>query len=82
MDITSVIEVISTIGFPITMVLGMGYFVYQLWKQSVVREEKLMSVNSEAINTLSKYAEKLTVIENTVDEIKKDIQNLSSTMKE
>lgn len=78
MEITSVIEIISSVGFPITMVLGMGYFVFQLWKQSVKREDKLMEVNSEAISTLSKYAEKLTVIENTVEEIKHDIENLTT----
>ena len=79
MELTTVIEIISTVGFPITMVLGLGYFVFQLWKQSVIREDKLMEVNSEAISTLSKYAEKLTVIENTVDEIKHDIENLTSS---
>lgn len=79
MEITPVIELISSVGFPITSALTLGYFIYQLWKQSVDREDKLMAINSEAISTLSMYAEKLTTIEDTVEEIKRDIENLTTS---
>ena len=60
----------------------MGWFIYQLWKQSVAREEKLMSeltatrlVNEKALDTIAEYAEKLGVIESDVAEIKAAITN-------
>ena len=75
-----VTELISTLGFPIALVIGMSYFIWQLWKQSVVREEKLMSeltecrvVNSQAISTIAQYADKLDSIQKDVTEIKSDM---------
>ena len=80
MDATMVTELISTLGFPIALVIGMSYFIWQLWKQSVVREEKLMSeltecrvVNSQAISTIAQYADKLDSIQKDVTEIKSDM---------
>ena len=80
MDISVIIEVISTVGFPIAMVIALGVFVFLLWKQSVNREEKLMTeitenrlVNQQAIQTISQYAERLTHIEDNITEIKSDV---------
>ena len=82
MDITTITELIASLGLPIVLVLAMGWFIYQLWKQSVAREEKLMSeltatrlVNEKALDTIAEYAEKLGVIENDVAEIKAVITN-------
>lgn len=75
-----VTELISTLGFPIALVVGMSYFIWQLWKQSVVREEKLMTeltecrvVNTQAISTIASYADKLDTIQKDVTEIKSDM---------
>lgn len=80
MELATVTELISTIGFPITMVLALGFFVYKLWQESVKREEKLMTeitenrlVNEKAIETIAKYAERLTHIEDNISEIKNDV---------
>ena len=77
---TMVTELISTLGFPIALVIGMSYFIWQLWKQSVVREEKLMTeltecrvVNTQAISTIAQYADKLDSIQKDVTEIKSDM---------
>ena len=82
MEISTVSELIASLGLPIVLVLAMGWFIYQLWKQSVVREEKLMSeltatrlVNEKALDTIAVYAEKLGVIESDVAEIKAAITN-------
>lgn len=76
----SVIEIISSLGFPIACVIGLGFFVWNIYKQSVVREEKLLSeitenrlVNEKAIETISKYAERLTHIEENITDIKNDV---------
>lgn len=80
MDVTMMTELVSTLGFPIALVIAMGFFIWQLWKQSVAREEKLMSeltecrlVNTQAITTIAQYAEKLDTIQKDVTEIKSDM---------
>lgn len=80
MDATIWTELISTVGFPIALVIAMGFFIWTIYKQSVAREEKLLTeiaenraVNEKAIETLAVYAERLGVIENDVREIKQII---------
>lgn len=70
-------ELIATLGFPIALVIAMGFFIWTIYKQSVEREEKLMTeiaenriVNEKAIETLTLYAERLGNIESDVKEIK------------
>jgi hypothetical protein len=82
MEMTTIADLIATLGLPIVLVLAMGWFIFQLWKQSVAREEKLMSeltatrlVNEKALDTIAEYAEKLGVIESDVAEIKAAITN-------
>lgn len=77
MDVSIWTELIGTLGFPIALVLAMGFFIWNIYKQSVTREEKLMQeitenrvVNAKAIETLTLYAERLGNIESDVKEIK------------
>lgn len=81
MEIGVVTELITTLGFPIALVVAMGFFIWKMYLQSVTREEKLMeeiannrAVNEKAIETLALYAERLDNIETDVKEIK-DILN-------
>jgi chromosome segregation ATPase len=76
MDITTLEQMIAQFGFPIVVCIALGYFVWQLYKQSVKREEKLMAVNEKAIATISKYADKLDAIQEDVKEIKSDITSM------
>lgn len=80
MEVAAVVEIISSVGLPIALVLVMGWFIYQLWKQSKEREDKLYgelgvcrAVNEKAIETLAIYAERLGNIENDVKDIKETI---------
>ena len=82
MGMTTLTELIVNFGFPIALVIAMGAFIWVIYKQSVAREEKLMTelsecraVNRKAIETLSIYAERLGVIETDVKEIKDKISN-------
>lgn len=77
MDVTIWTELIGTLGFPIALVLAMGFFIWTIYKQSVAREEKLMqelaenrAINKQAIETLALYNERLTNIESDVRDIK------------
>lgn len=80
MDVKTISSLISSVGFPIVCVIGMGFFIWQLYKQSVERENKLYTINDEcreinakAIDTIATYAEKLDNIQQDVKEIKDDL---------
>ena len=80
MENAVIMEMIGTLGFPIVVCLALGYFIYKLWEQSVKREEKLMTeitenrlVNEKAVETIAKFAERFTHIEEDVSEIKNDV---------
>ena len=80
MELNVFLELISTVGFPIALVIALGAFVWVIYKQSVEREKVLMAeitenrlVNEKAIETIALYAERLTHIEDNVAEIKNDV---------
>lgn len=80
MKTNEIITLITNVGFPIVCVLGMGYFIWQLYKQSIERENKLIqqidesrAINSKAIDTIAHYAEKLETIQQDVKDIKQDV---------
>lgn len=71
------LNIITEIGFPIACVLGLAYFVWTIYKQSVKREERLMeelaenrAVNKQALETLAVYNSRLEIIESDVKDIK------------
>lgn len=74
------VELISTVGFPIAACIALAIFVFKVYKRSEIREDKLMveiteirKVNSEAIATISMYAERLGHMETNIEEIKTDV---------
>ena len=80
METGLIIELISTLGFPIACVVALGVFVWKIYNQSITREEKLMQeitenriVNEKAIETIAQFAERFTHIETDVELIKNDI---------
>lgn len=80
MDFKLILELIGTVGFPITACLALGIFIFKIYNKSEEREMALRNeisacqeINKEAIKTLTLYAERLGVIEDDVKEIKEDI---------
>lgn len=80
MDLATVEQFISQFGFPIVVCIALGYFVWQLYKQSVERENKLYGeleacreVNAKAIETLAVYGEKLGAMQTDIADIKNDV---------
>lgn len=87
MEMATIVELISTLGFPIACVLALGFFVWKIYKQSVEREKTLMNeiaenraVNAKAIETIALYAERLTHIEGNIEEIKADVSTIKDNM--
>ena len=84
MEFGAIIELISTVGFPIAIVIVLGFFIFKIYndttKDSKEREAKLYTeiaenrkINEKAIETIALYADKLDTIQEDVAEIKKDI---------
>lgn len=83
--IAVIVELISTVGLPIALVIAMGIFIYKIYNQSVKREETLLGeikvtreVNAKAVDTIAHYAEKLEIIQTDINEIKTDITILTA----
>ena len=77
MEMSVILELIGTLGFPIVMVLALGWFVYKLWQQSVEREKALMSeitenrlINQQFAAIIAEYKVTLTGIQTDVKDIK------------
>lgn len=62
-----IVQIISTVGFPITAVIGMSIFFYRVWmiqeQRNKEREESLMNIIREYSITLSRLGQ--IVDENT-----------------
>ena len=87
MDINMFVELISSVGLPIALVIAMGMFIYKIYKKSEERENSLMEeikagreINANAIETIALYAERLTHIEGDIEEIKGDIKDIKTTV--
>ena len=80
MEIGLIVELITTIGFPIVCVLGLAWFVWHIYKQSVVRENKLMEEITENRLVNEKFAEIIGQYEITLTEIKTDVKDIKDTL--
>jgi hypothetical protein len=80
MDVATIVELITNLGFPIACVIALGAFVLKIYKKSEDREDKLMfeieenrKINADAIATIGKYASSIDEIKHDISEIKTDI---------
>lgn len=80
MEANTLVELIGTLGFPIVCVIALGVFVFKLWQQSVVREEKLMNEITENRVVNTKFAEIIAQYEVTLGEIKTDVRDIKSIL--
>lgn len=80
MELAVFVELLTTVGFPIVCVIALGWFVWHIYKQSVVREEKLMTEITENRLINQKFAEIIGGYEITLGEIKSDIHDIKDTL--
>jgi hypothetical protein len=74
------VELVSTLGFPIACVIALGVLVWHIYKQSVVREEKLMQEITENRLINTKFAEIIAGYDITLSEIKNDVKDIKDTL--
>jgi hypothetical protein len=74
------VELVGTLGFPIACVIALGVFVWNIYKQSVVREEKLMTEITQNRMINSQFAEIIGKYEVTLGEIKSDVKDIKCSL--
>lgn len=80
MEVGVIMEMISTLGFPIACVIALGIFVFKIWKQSVEREKTLMAEITENRLVNQKFAEIIGKYEIELGEIKTDVKEIKETL--
>lgn len=80
MEVATLIELIPTLGFPIVLVIAMGFFIYKLWQESVKREEKLMGEITENRLTNQKFAEIIVKYDVVLGDIQTDVKDIKHVL--
>ena len=75
MDVKDVISLIDSVGFPITMCLLMGFFLY---KYIVPLINESIAANREIITNLTLMNERIGSIERDMDNVKTDVVNIKN----
>ena len=75
MDVKDVISLIDSVGFPITMCLLMGFFLY---KYIVPLINESIAANKEIITNLTLMNERIGSIERDMDNVKTDVVNIKN----
>ena len=80
-------QVISTVGFPIACVIGLGYFVYTIYKnitaENEKREERLYEIiadsrtnNNKLVEVNQEFVKVLETYKTDISDIKHDIEDI------
>ena len=78
----AIVELISTVGFPIACVLALGFFIWKIYNQSVTRETALLQEIKESREINSKFAELIAGYEIKLDEIRTDVKEIKNDLNE
>ena len=76
----NIVELITTVGFPIAICIVLGWFIWHIYQQSVIREEKLMEEITENRKVNQQFAEIIAQYEITLCEIKTDVKDIKDTL--
>ena len=67
MDFSIILEVISTVGFPIACVVALFFFIYKLQNESVKREERLMAIIEDYGSKLAEITATINAMNDKID---------------
>ena len=80
MEISLILEMIATVGFPIVAVIALCWFIWRIYKASEKREGELRQelkenreINSKFADIISKYSVEISEIKTDIKDIKDDI---------
>lgn len=67
MEVGVIMELITTVGFPIACVIALFWFIYKLQVESVKREERLMAIIEEYGSKLAEITSTINAINDKID---------------
>jgi hypothetical protein len=83
-DISIILEIIGTVGFPIAAVIALCWFIWKIYKASEKREEALRAelkenrdINNKFADIISKYSIEIGEIKTDIKDIKEDISDIT-----
>jgi F0F1-type ATP synthase membrane subunit b/b' len=80
MELATIVELIPTLGFPIVLVLAMGWFIWKIYNQSVEREKTLMTEIAESRTINAQFAEIIAQYKIEIGEIKTDVKEIKTVL--
>lgn len=75
-----IIEIITTVGFPIACVIVLGWFIYKIYNQSIAREGELRAELKESQKINGKFAEIINRYSLELGEIKQDVKEIKEDL--
>jgi hypothetical protein len=76
----AVISLITNVGFPIAVVIALGWFIFQIYRRSEQREDDLrkeitknQEINAKFADIISKYSVEISEIKADIKDIKEDV---------
>ena len=93
MDLNGIQQAISTFGFPIACVIFLAWFIWKIWNnqqdQNQQREEKLYeylgkanALNEQLTKTNSDFVPVLNAYKTDIEQIKNDVTEIKTNMKD
>ena len=73
MDITNVVELVNQYGIPVVVAVGMGYFIFYIWK--FVTNNILPSLDT-ALNTLIGLIDRVRMLDNDMIRLDQKIHTI------
>lgn len=91
MDVSSIQQMITTLGFPIVCVIALAFFIWKIWTKNVEqnekREEKLYVVvgkaqeqNEQLSKTNAEFVTVLSSYKDDLKEIKEDVVEIKQKL--
>lgn len=80
MDITVITELITTLGFPIALVIALCWFIFKIYKSSEEREAAYRVELKESREINGKFAEIIAAHTAELGEIKTDIRDIKQAL--
>lgn len=86
MDYAMINEFITTVGFPITCVLGLGYFIWKVYnsmaEQNKDREARYIEMLTDQTRINGEFQQTLAELALTINAINVRLESIEDTIKE
>ncbi len=81
MDITTIQQLISSLGFPVVMVGACGFFIWKMYQAQITDKERLYAELGKAIAANEKFAEIISTYTDKIDMIQLDVKQIKEWVK-